>query len=289
MIQDISPKKYDCAFRTDRVPGCFSYLLVYDKNSILLGTGIETGDRFIPQFSDLTASKADFKKAADAATYLFSIDDDLFFLVSSASLPNGGLTAGFSFEPLTLLREFKPKHLGFAGITGAQIARFYRSNRFCGRCGHPMVHSHTERAMVCTECGMTVYPKISPAVIVAVEDGDRIVLTLYRNRPGAYRQRALVAGFVEVGETPEDTVRREVLEETGLHVKNIRPYKMQPWSFSDTLMMGYLADLDGSDKICFQEDELDDASWFLRSEIPDIATGASVGTEMINAFKEGKI
>lgn len=91
-------------------------------------------------------------------------------------------------------------------------------------------------------------------MIVAVSDGERLLVSRYRDRP--FRGWALIAGFVEIGETLEDTVRREVLEETGLRVKNLRYYKSQPWSFSDTLLAGFYCDLDGSDAIRIEEDEL---------------------------------
>ena len=116
--------------------------------------------------------------------------------------------------------------------------------------------------MVCPECKNIEYPKISPAVIVAVTNGNRLLLSRYAR--GGYRNYALIAGFAEVGETLEDTVRREVMEEVGLKVKNIRYYKSQPWSFSDSLLVGFFAELDGDDTITLEEEELAEAVWFER-------------------------
>ena len=158
---------------------------------------------------------------------------------------------------------------------------------FCGRCGTPVTDSTTERAVVCPACGLVEYPKICPAVIAAVTDGDRLVLTKYRGR--AFRKYALVAGFNEIGESIEDTVRREVLEETGLRVKDITFYKSQPWVVTDTLLMGFFCKLDGPDTIHMQEDELSVAQWFYRSQIPDDYSAISLTGEMIEVFRRGAV
>ena len=150
-----------------------------------------------------------------------------------------------------------------------------------------MVPDHKERMVHCEHCGNTVYPKICPGVIVAVTDGDRLLLTKYANRPGSVNY-ALVAGFTEIGETLEETVQREVMEEVGLKVKNIRYYKSQPWSFSGTLLFGFYCDLDGDDTLTVDHDELSMASWFNREDIPDEGDNISLTKEMMMAFKHGK-
>ena len=174
----------------------------------------------------------------------------------------------------------------FARITATQLHRWKESRRFCGRCGHETEDSKTERAVVCPFCGQTEYPKICPAVIVAVHDGDRLLLTRYRGRP--FKKYALIAGFNEIGESIEDTVHREVMEEAGLRVKNLRFYKSQPWVFTDTLLMGFVCELDGSDKITVQESELAEAAWHLRSELPEDHSNISLTGEMIECFRQGK-
>ncbi|MBQ1409866.1 MAG: NAD(+) diphosphatase [Oscillospiraceae bacterium] len=179
-----------------------------------------------------------------------------------------------------------PKEAVFAAAVSESLHRWYGANRYCGRCGQPMQDSETERARVCPACGLTVYPKICPAVIVAVTDGDRLLLTKYQGR--AFRRYALVAGFAEIGEPIEDTVRREVLEETGLRVKQIRFYKSQPWVFTDSLLLGFWCELDGSDAVTVQESELSEARWHHRDEIPEDYSGISLTGEMIDAFRQGK-
>ena len=189
--------------------------------------------------------------------------------------------------PSGVFRNFEPEYLAFAGITATQINRFRLDRRYCGRCGHPTVPSTTERACICPECGQIEYPKISPAVIIAIVDTgwDKILLTRYAG--GSYRHLALVAGFVEVGETFKGAARREIMEEVGLKVSDLVYYKSQPWSFSDSAMIGFFAKLDGDPAITLQESELGEAKWFSRDEVPDLPSTISVGQEMITLFKNG--
>ena len=110
-------------------------------------------------------------------------------------------------------------------------------------------------------------------------------LTKYQGR--AFKRYALVAGFNEIGEPIEDTVRREVLEETGLRVKNLRFYKSQPWVVTDSLLMGFFCDLDGDDHVTLQEDELSEGTWFHRDALPDDFSHISLTGEMIQLFRAG--
>ena len=134
--------------------------------------------------------------------------------------------------------ERMPRAEAFAALTACHLAAWYRANRYCGCCGRARVPSTTERALVCPNCGDIVYPRINPAVIVAVTNGERILLTRYAPAHGPTEFYALVAGFCEIGETAEDTVRREVLEEVGLRVRNIRYYASQPWGIDGNLSLG---------------------------------------------------
>lgn len=219
------------------------------------------------------------------AQYAFSIDGTAYYLVSAhpeeqkpfRSVPAASLRA---------MTDGTSPEL-FAAAAGESLHRWYDSQKFCGRCGARMEKSTAERAMVCPQCKNTVYPKICPAVIAAVHDGDRLLLTRYRGRP--FKKYALIAGFNEIGESIEDTVRREVMEEAGLRVKNLRFYKSQPWVFTDTLLMGFVCELDGSDKITVQESELAEANWHLRSELPEDHSHISLTGEMIEQFRQGKL
>ena len=140
--------------------------------------------------------------------------------------------------------------------------------------------------MRCPECNNMIFPKIAPSVIVGVTHGDRLLLSKYANRN--YTRYGMIAGFTEIGETVEETVAREVMEEVGLKVKNIRYYKSQPWGIAGNLSVGYFCDLDGDDKVTLDEEELATAEWFHRSELPAEDDGISLTREMIRIFGEGK-
>ena len=215
MIQDIFPHVYHNEMKW-KIPDKEDFVLCYGKEHILYCKA--AGDRIdLPRVADLPALREQLQ-------YLFSIDERAYYLAESEAAPGEGWEA----LPTGKLRSVPRRTRIFAAAAGESLYRWYSSQRFCGRCGARMGKSKVERAMVCPACGNTVYPKICPAVIVAVSDGERLLVSRYRDRP--FRGWALIAGFVEIGETLEDTVRREVLEETGLRVKNLRYYKSQPWS-----------------------------------------------------------
>ena len=149
-----------------------------------------------------------------------------------------------------------------------------------------MVHDEKERMMRCPSCGLMEFPKICPAVIIAVTSGNKILMSKYTGRE--FKKYALLAGFNEVGETIEETVHREVMEEVGLKVKNLRYYKSQPWSMSDTLLMGFFCELDGEAEIKLDQEELALAEWFERDEMPVKDEDCSLTNEMMMAFKRGE-
>lgn len=138
--------------------------------------------------------------------------------------------------------------------------------------------------LFCPGCGNMIFPKIAPAVIVCVTDGDRILMSKYANRE--FKKYALIAGFTEIGETAEETVAREVMEEVGLRVKNIRYYKSQPWGLDSNLLLGFFCDLDGDDTISMDAQELSDARWFYRDKMPAHNDGISLTTEMMDVFEK---
>ena len=216
--------------------------------------------------------------------YLFRMQGENYFLWTEAAPASPD--DGFGYEPVRSLRQLKSKDICYAIMTGWHLYNWYRNNRLCGGCGTPTVHDSRERMLRCPNCGNMIFPRINPAVIVAVTDGDRILLSKYAGR--SYAHYALLAGFTEIGETPEQTVHREVMEEVGLRVKNLRYYKSQPWGVDGTLLMGFFCDLDGSDTIAIDERELSLADWYPRDNIPAKDDGISLTREMIRVFEEGR-
>lgn len=140
--------------------------------------------------------------------------------------------------------------------------------------------------MYCPNCNNTIYPKIMPAVIVGVTNGDKILLTKYKT---GYNHNALIAGFIEIGETFEETVAREVLEEAGVHVKNIRYYKSQPWGIAADILAGFYCDVDGDDTITMDGSELKYADWVYRDDIVLQPDESSLTNEMMRRFKENRM
>ena len=210
--------------------------------------------------------------------YLFTIDSSRFFYVED--IPVSGSFSLFSYRELSVL---SPSWLAFGAMTGLRLATWYQENRYCGKCGQKLKHSSAERMVYCENCGMTIYPRINPAVIVAVRNGEKLLLTKYAR---GYSHYALVAGFTESGETIEETVRREVYEETGIRVKNITYFSSQPWPHSGSLLFGFYCDLDGSDAITIQESELSVAEWIDRTELPAQASTMSLTSTLIEAFRK---
>ena len=216
--------------------------------------------------------------------YLFSLDQQAYFLAGlKEDFP---LPEGFMFDNVRSHRKLKPKHTVYAEMTAWHLYMWYRDNCYCGRCGGFTRHDEKLRMLKCPSCGNMIFPKICPAVIVGVINGDKILLTKYSGR--GYKNYALIAGFTEIGETAEDTVRREVFEEAGVHVKNIRYWNTQPWGIDADLLLGYFADLDGSAEITMDREELSLAGWYSRDEMDIPADDVSLTNDMIRAFIEDR-
>jgi len=160
-----------------------------------------------------------------------------------------------------------------------QVANFIRTHKYCGQCGKQMLTVAWEVAVQCKGCGHRAYPRISPAVIMAVVKDGKILLGKNKRHKGDIY--SVLAGFVEVGETLEQTVVREVKEEAGINVKNIRYFGSQPWPFPHNIMAGYIADYD-SGELVIDTNELIDANWYAADELPELPGEHTIARALIN-------
>ena len=202
MIQDIGSSMLDNSFRKRKLE---SLDIVFRFND----SGVSSDE------DRLLFPTAELLDEIDETVYLFSVDEVPYFLHLSEA---GKEVDGFSYQDLRQLRGSCRNVDLFIVFTAYHLWRWYMDNKFCGRCGHQLIQKEDERALICESCSHTVYPRINPAVIVGVIKGDCLLITRYRT---GYAHNALVAGFTEIGETLEQTVEREVMEETGIKVKNV--------------------------------------------------------------------
>ena len=163
----------------------------------------------------------------------------------------------------------------------SQLLDWERDHQFCGRCGQQMRTDELERAMRCDPCRSICYPKIAPCIIVLVTRGDELLLA--RNPSFPQPMYSTLAGFIEAGETAEETLVREVREEVGIEVHNLRYFQSQSWPFPNQLMLGFFAEHAGGDIVCDQI-EIVDADWFHPSDLPMIPPPASVSGQLIQHF-----
>lgn len=267
MIQDILPYKFNNQYDSTAVAKAGDVALAIQGSKLLM----KIGEPIFPTVSQFD-NQCEY-------VYLFSISDTRYFWSKGMS----NIPDGYEYRDLREIRALAAdyKHIVFAAYTAKHLSDWYNDNVCCGRCGHIMTHSKKERALECS-CGYRVYPRIMPAVIVGVTNGDKLLITRYRN---GYAHNALVAGFTEIGETAEETVAREVMEEAGLKVKNIRYYKSQPWGSANDLLLGFYCDVDGDATIHIDEDELKYAEWTSREDIVLQPDDISLTNEMMKMFK----
>ncbi|GAB5449853.1 MAG: NAD(+) diphosphatase [Halioglobus sp.] len=164
-----------------------------------------------------------------------------------------------------------------------QLLDWERDHQFCGRCGGAMRVDHQERAMRCDPCRVINYPRIAPCVIVLITRGEELLLARNANFPQP--MYSTLAGFIEAGESAEETLAREVKEEVGLEVKNLRYFQSQSWPFPNQLMLGFFAEYAGGEIVC-DEVEIADAQWFHYSNLPMIPPVASISGQLIQHYIE---
>lgn len=239
---------------------------------------------------EVTDSDTFTAQGASAITDIYAIAHDI-------ALPTITENSGNDFLPYRQLIAQLPIALSTQISQAMQLLRWQEDTRFCSRCATPTVHTNTdERAMICPTCHLRQYPRVQPCVITAItrpnpKTGEMQILLAQHRRHGVQKQPAmygLIAGFVEVGESLEHAVVREVAEEVNIHVNNISYVSSQPWPFPSNLMLGFRATYTEGD-IVIQEEELTHADFFDISNLPQIPFKGSIAYELIAlvAYEQG--
>ena len=275
MLHEIAPKQYHVEF-AKKQPGDNAICFVF-KGAEILEKMVD--DVLLPP------TYGELKEKVEKYIYLFAIDDTEYYL---ADLKEEDIPEGYGWWIVRNAPEHRAQDQHFAEYTAYQLYVWYRDNQFCGRCGTPTEADGSLRMLRCPKCGNMIFPRITPAIMVAVTHEDKILVTRYKGR--AYKGYAMIAGFNEIGETAEETVRREVLEEVGLKVSEVKYYKSQPWGIDGNLMLGYFAKLDGNAEIELDRQELAQAAWLKREDLDDdtIRYQYSLAGDLVAAFRRGE-
>ena len=275
MLHEIAPKQYHVEFARKQ-PGDDAVCFVFKGPEIL--------EKMVDDVL-LPPTYGEIKEKVEKYIYLFAIDDTEYYL---ADLKEEDIPEGYGWWIVRNAPEHRAQDQHFAEYTAYQLYVWYRDNQFCGRCGTNTEADGSLRMLRCPKCGNMIFPRITPAIMVAVTHEDKILVTRYKGR--AYKGYAMIAGFNEIGETAEETVRREVLEEVGLHVSEVKYYKSQPWGIDGNLMLGYFAKLDGSAEIDLDRQELAQAAWLKREDLAEdtIRYQYSLAGDLVDAFRRGE-
>lgn len=228
----------------------------------------------VPRLDDLNGIRDDLKNPQ----YFGILNDCACFM---AELQDGAAPEGYEFKGIGELFILLENELIIVSGCAAQLVRWRNSHQYCGKCGQPTDDLTEERAKKCVPCDLIYYPRLSPAVIVAVIKDEQILLARSGRFPVNFY--SVLAGFVEPGETLEECVVREVYEEVGIRVKHVRYFGSQPWPFPDSLMLGFTAEYESGD-IRIDGTEIADANWYTADALPNIPPGLSIARHLIDWY-----
>lgn len=246
-------------------------LLLYRDGGVLVALD---GDRVsVPRSDALRAY------ASGAAEAVGEVEGEAY---ACAEL-EGDVPHGHELRPLRALHGALGAHEWLLAGRGAMLVEWLRSHRFCGRCGAPTSRHErsSERALVCRSCDASWYPRLAPAVIALITHADRVLLARHRGLPpGLY---STLAGFVEPGESLEEALAREIREEVGIDIRDIRYFGSQSWPFPHSLMVAFTAEA-VSDTIVVDTNELEHADWYRADAMPRVAPRISIARALIDHF-----
>ena len=260
MIEKSLYENYEVNFDETITPESDDYLFIFNNARELY----LNDDKKLPKSLD------DFN--VDFCFYIGDYKDAKAFVVNVES--------DESFYPLHEVYEFDHDMYHIAG-KAVLVRDWYVSHRFCGRCGTETQIDEKDMMLKCPSCGQNHYPRIAPAIIVAIRNGDELLMAKHSYHENI--RYALIAGFVEPGESIEEAVHREVLEEVGVKIKNLKYQRSQSWPFPNSLMLGFTADYD-SGEIKVDGDEILKAKWFKKDEIIRYGSDISISDWLIQSF-----
>lgn len=197
--------------------------------------------------------------------------------------PGTNVPDGMVFQDLISLYEVLDEDIYLLAGRAIQIMTWDNDHQFCGRCGSPTQNAEHEMAKICPKCGFMSFPRLSPAVIIAIVNHGKILMA--KHSYGLKDRYSLIAGFIEPGETIEEGVQREIMEEVGIKVKNIKYFGSQPWPFPHSLMIGFTVEYE-SGEIQVDGKEILDAKWFSRDEVLPRTPKISIASELIDWYME---
>jgi NAD+ diphosphatase len=250
------------------------YIVVSDGEIL----GCDTHDRWQPLNEDELHWSG---IASESRHFLGWVDNAPIFALEADA--DSDEPVGYQFESLWSFLNTVEIDLFYLIGRAKQIVEWFQTHRHCGQCGGETSSESQDRSRKCLDCGQMFYPRLSPSIIVCINKGEDILLAKNANARANFY--SVLAGFVEPGESIEDTVHREVFEEVGLKVKNLKYFGSQSWPFPNSLMLGFHAEYDSGD-INIQEEELSDAQWFHFDALPNPPAMISISGWLINDFIE---
>jgi len=251
------------------------FWFVFDKDMLLIK---KKNDKvLIPYFENIN----NYRLSSNSPIYLGRLDSYPCFAVLQAG--SEAYPEELGFVALRQLFGVLEEELFWLAARAYHLINWDQKSRFCGQCGAGTQLLKTEHAKACPQCGLVVYPKISPAIIVAITKGDKLLLA--RGNRFTSKFYSVLAGFVEPGENLEQCVKREVLEEVGIQVDNIRYFGSQPWPFPDSLMLGFTAEYAGGE-LKLDPSEILTADWFSADSLPEIPGPISIARRLIDSFRQ---
>ncbi len=252
-----------------------SYWFIFRNNELLVQENDKTV--LIPFESDLNELKLDLGSYKQNYFGLLGKNHCYFLeVIDEIDVPNG-----MSFYNLRSLYELLNEDFLWIAGRAFQLLNWDKTSRYCGRCATPTEFNSKEKGKICPQCGLLNFPRISPAVIAGILKANQILLANGRRFPSSLF--SIIAGFVEPGETLEQCLKREIREEVGLEIKNIRYFGSQSWPFPDSLMIGFIVDYAGGE-ITIDKGEINEANWYTSNNLPHIPSKISIARKIIDWF-----